>query len=323
MLRLADDWVWDFWLADDGESFHLFFLKAPRSLGDPNLRHWNVTIGHAVSADLTQWQVVEDALRPAAVPAWDDCSTWTGSVVRGDDGLWWMAYTGTSAAEDGLKQRIGIATSPDLYTWTRLGDDAVSTTDARWYEQLPVLEWHDEAWRDPWVIKDPGGEVWHMLITARAASGPGEDRGVIGHAVSADLVTWRVEEPLTAAGSGFGHLEVPQVETVDGRPLLLFSCLGTQLAAKTPGAGGIWAANGETLLGPFDIANARRLTDETLYSGRIVIDRAGRWVMLAFVNAAADGSFVGEITDPMPFDPDLGSPASAPAVHAPIVEEIA
>ena len=29
MLELTDDWVWDFWLADDGVDFHLFFLVAP------------------------------------------------------------------------------------------------------------------------------------------------------------------------------------------------------------------------------------------------------------------------------------------------------
>jgi len=26
VLRLADDWVWDSWVADDGERYHLFFL---------------------------------------------------------------------------------------------------------------------------------------------------------------------------------------------------------------------------------------------------------------------------------------------------------
>ena len=37
--RRADDWIWDSWIADDGERYHLFFLKAPRALGDPDLRH--------------------------------------------------------------------------------------------------------------------------------------------------------------------------------------------------------------------------------------------------------------------------------------------
>ena len=36
MLRLADAWTWDFWLADDGRSYHLYFLKAPRHIGHPD-----------------------------------------------------------------------------------------------------------------------------------------------------------------------------------------------------------------------------------------------------------------------------------------------
>jgi beta-fructofuranosidase len=227
-----------------------------------------------------------------------------------------MFYTGTSSGEEGLKQRIGVAVSRDLHVWTRQQPVAVCVSDGRWYEQLPDIEWHDEAWRDPWVFADPAGDGWHMLITARAAAGPAHERGVLGYARSADLSTWQVAPPLTAAGSGFGHLEVPQVEVVDGRPLLLFSCLGNELASKTPGGGGIWVADGETPLGPFDVANARRLTDETLYSGRIVRDRSGCWVMLAFVNLAAGGGFVGEITDPIPFDPEPPLPVSAPSAAA-------
>ena len=49
MLRLADSWIWDFWFADDGRAFHVFFLQAPRTLGDPELRHVNVAVGHATS----------------------------------------------------------------------------------------------------------------------------------------------------------------------------------------------------------------------------------------------------------------------------------
>ena len=87
MLRLPDSWIWDFWFADDGRAYHVFFLKAPRSLGDPELRHVNVAIGHATSEDLTGWTVAADALAPAASPAFDDVATWTGSVVRGPDGV--------------------------------------------------------------------------------------------------------------------------------------------------------------------------------------------------------------------------------------------
>ncbi len=48
-LTLEDKWVWDLWLAPekvDG-NWHIFFLQAPRSLIDPDLRHANATVGHA------------------------------------------------------------------------------------------------------------------------------------------------------------------------------------------------------------------------------------------------------------------------------------
>ena len=32
VLRLDDYWIWDSWIADDGDLYHLFFLQAPRSL---------------------------------------------------------------------------------------------------------------------------------------------------------------------------------------------------------------------------------------------------------------------------------------------------
>jgi beta-fructofuranosidase len=35
------------------------------------------------------------------------------------------------------------------------------------------------------------------------------------------------------------------------------------------------------LLDPFDVAPAVRLTDESVYSGRLIRDRSGQWVMLA------------------------------------------
>jgi beta-fructofuranosidase len=55
----------------------------------------------------------------------------------------------------------------------------------------------------------------------------------------------------------------------------------------------------DSVLGPFDTGRAVPLTGADLYSGRLVRDRAGQWVMLAFRNLEA-GGFVGEISDPMP-----------------------
>jgi len=56
MLRLPDLWIWDSWIADDGGTYHLFFLQAPRSLGDPDRRHTAARIGHATWTDLVEWE---------------------------------------------------------------------------------------------------------------------------------------------------------------------------------------------------------------------------------------------------------------------------
>ncbi len=74
-LRLEDDWLWDFWTARDGDVFHLFFLRAPRSLRDPELRHHRAVIGHAVSSDLRRWEVLPDALGRGRVGSFDDGAT--------------------------------------------------------------------------------------------------------------------------------------------------------------------------------------------------------------------------------------------------------
>jgi len=303
MLRLADAWTWDFWLADDGRSYHLYFLKAPRHIGHPDQRHWNASIGHATSPDLAAWTVVSDAITPSDSPAFDDIATWTGSVVRGRDGTWFMFYTGVGPADPAPKQRIGLATSADLHHWSKHFGSPVLESDSRWYEQLPDALQPDEAWRDPWVLADPDGDGWHMLVTARACDGPADQRGVIGHARSDDLIHWQAQPPLSRPGEGFGHLEVPQVEVVGGRPVLVFSCLGAGLSDKRREAGmpgGTWCLPCDSPLGPFDVKRAVRITDESLYSGRLVSDRTGRWTMLAFRNHGLDGRFIGELADPMP-----------------------
>jgi len=53
MLSLADCWIWDSWIACDGDTCHLYFLQAPRSLIDPGKRHTAAQLGHATSTDLT------------------------------------------------------------------------------------------------------------------------------------------------------------------------------------------------------------------------------------------------------------------------------
>ncbi len=143
-LRLSDKWLWDFWFAQDGSDYHIFYLQASRSLGKEELRHWNVSIGHAVSQDLRSWNILPDALHPGPAGSWDDYTTWTGSIIR-HDSLWHLFYTGTNRAEKGLVQRIGLATSSDLMHWNRHPANPLITADPRWYEPLDLNLWHEQA----------------------------------------------------------------------------------------------------------------------------------------------------------------------------------
>lgn len=311
MLQLPDSWTWDFWIADTGDEYHLFFLFASKALHVPDRRHRRASIGHAVSTNLTDWTRLPDALVRGDAPAFDEVATWTGSTVRGDDGRWYLFYTGCNDVPTHTTQRIGVAVSDDLVTFTKV-DDLVIEADPTWYEKSDSGVWFDEAWRDPWVYR--GAHEWHMLITARSNAGSAHERGVIGHATSPDLLDWTVREPVSTADGGFGQLEVPQVEFVDGQWVLLFSCLRSEIASRRhadAGAGGVWAATGESASGPFDIAGAVQLTDDSRYAGRIVRDRAGDWQFLAFRNLE-DGVFVGMLADPVPFAALLAEARGAP-----------
>lgn len=304
MLALDDYWTWDFWFAEDGPDIHLFFLKAPRALGDPDLRHRNARIGHAVSTDLRNWTVLPDALGPGAAGAWDDLATWTGSVLRVDDG-WWMYYTGVCHGDDGLRQRIGRAYSTDLTTWTK--DDAfVLEADPAYFEQLDVSVWPDLCWRDPCVFADPDGG-YAMLVTARVPDGPPDGRGVVALLRSDNLTDWIPIGPVTEPGD-FGHLEVPQVVPLNGRYYLVFCAYAfansTSRTTRVPPTTGTHYYVGDSLTGPFKpLSDHLFAADEaaSLYAGKLITDpTTGTPAFLAFHHNAPDGTFIGTLSDPIP-----------------------
>lgn len=309
-LRLDDRWIWDFWIVRDGTNYHVFYLQAPRSLVDSELRHWNVTIGHAASSDLRSWEALPEALAPGSSGEWDDYTTWTGSTI-GHDGMWHMLYTGGSRSEKGLIQRIGLATSRDLITWNKHPDNPLLVLDPRWYEPLDLDSWHDQAWRDPWLVKEPATGRWHAFLTARSASGEADGRGVIGHACSHDLVEWEVLPPITQPGD-FGHLEVPQVVAANGHYYLLFSVPAAHYSARRvatdsegPITGTHYAILGDVFgaaPSPNGLGSGRALSP--LYGGKLVEGPGGEWYFLGWIHRDDSDDFVGEISDPIPVEFD-------------------
>jgi beta-fructofuranosidase len=310
VLSLPDHWVWDSWIADAGDQYHLFFLKAPRTLGNPGLRHTAASIGHATSADLISWMVHDDALRPAR-DGWDDLALWTGSVIQGDDGIWRLYYTAlsTDPGHGARDQRIGIAESDDLFDWRRVSDGPHLRPDPRWYQTIQEDRSASDTWRDPFVFKDPGGDGWHMLICARADGAPRFKDAVLGHARSADMLSWQVQPPLSAP-AGFGQLEVPEVRVVATQPVLLFTCHPDEQSREQVarfGPHSTWYALAASVTGPWDVTQARPFTGEPeLFAASLVQQRDGSWVLLGFRNQEPDGVGSFEILDPIPVSLEHG-----------------
>ncbi|MGD2179159.1 MAG: glycosyl hydrolase family 32 [Anaerolineae bacterium] len=315
-LTLPDKWVWDFWLAQDGPDYHIFYLQAPRSLGDAELRHWNVSIGHAISQDLREWRGLPDALHPGPADgdAFDNYTTWTGSVIW-HEGLWHLFYTGGRRAERGLVQRIGLATSTDLLRWEKHPKNPLIVADPRWYELLDLDLWHDQAWRDPWVFQHPDEGDFHAFITARINHGPADGRGVVAHARSDDLIHWEVLPPVTEPGD-FGHMEVPQLVEIEGCYYLLFCAQASVHSDRWRQRTGVEPLTGihylvaDEPLGPFHLPTDEFLVGDmvgSLYSGKLVLSPEHEWVMLASRMLTPDGAFAGTLSDPFPIRVDRAS----------------
>jgi beta-fructofuranosidase len=300
VLHDPELWIWDSWVADDGDRYHLFFLKAPSALIDPARRHEAARIGHASSTDLVHWEVHEDALAPGEHGGFDDLALWTGSVARGPDGTWRMYYTAlnTSRGYGVRDQQIGLAESDDLFTWRRVGAMPLVAPDPALYKTVEGAV--AETWRDPFVFEHDG--LWHMLITARDPVAPRLYDGVIGHAVSEDMVRWDLQPPVCAP-AGFGQTEVAQVRRVHDRWLLSFTCDPEEQSEEQQAVGHFctWQLELESPLGPIDLRAARPYrTDPKLFAAPLVQTRAGEWVYLGFRNTESEGVLAFHIIDPLP-----------------------
>ncbi|MPQ55762.1 family 43 glycosylhydrolase [Duganella sp. FT27W] len=305
-LHINDKFIWDFWHYEEAGQQHLFFLQADRAIGNPDLRHWNVSIGHAVSTDLRHWTPKGTVFAPSATPAWDDCTTWTGSVIKVDGG-YHLFYTGTSRAENGMRQRIGHAVAASIDgPWERVGSGLALDLDERYYEEHAEGRWHDRALRDPWVLPEKIDGVYHMFFTARRNDGPLYERGVIGHAVSPDLVQWQAMPPVYQGGH-YGQLEVPQVFEREGRWYCVFCNVAPHWseAMRAQHGGGVSGTHylvADHPLGPWQPAPGFLDGDMPCrrYAGKILRDPVtGGDCLMAFEDTGADGQFVGRITDPI------------------------
>lgn len=304
-FALENHWVWDHWILRSEDQLDLFYLHAPKSLGNPSLRHVNAAIGHAVSKDNGKhWEVLPVAVAPRETPDFDDRAIWTGSAIHLPNGGIRLFYTAISQGDGGkLVQRIGWADSEDGVTFTRKRSfhdpkNPPLQAVAPWYETQESTD-GDVAWRDPFVFQEDG--TWHMIVTATLAREKGEQQvGAIGHLTSADLETWEAHPPI-AHHSRFEEMECAQTRLIDGKNWLVFSC--TPMRQNPPTAGFTWIVPGDGPLGSFDFSRAMYLKKTDIYAYQIFEDVEGKWKITGF-HSGDDATFTGTIPDPLDWSLD-------------------
>jgi len=160
-------------------------------------------------------------------------------------------------------------------------------------------------------VPDEADGLVHVLITARSPKGSPDGAGIIAHARSDDFVHWEVLPPLTEPGD-FAQVEVPQLIRGERRCSVLISCLAEDHSEKrrerigATGTTGTFVYTADDFHGPYRAsADVIRPIDEQpgqLYAAKLVEVEPGDWRLLAFLGDV-DGTFAGELTDPLVIDP--------------------
>lgn len=290
MLSRENEWVWDSWFVVDNDQLHAFYLMAPKSLGDPDLRHVNAKVGHSVSVDARHWTHLPDVFGPSEGDEFDNLAIWTGSIIK-ESGLWHFFFTGINRETREGVQKLGHATSHDLVSWSRQSTGPILQADAP-YATTATSTDGKEHFRDPWVFFH-GGE-WHMLVTSTDLDG----WGTVGHATSGNLTDWHLH-PALVQNSHLRQIEVTQTISIEGSWVLIF-CMGPTDIERdgVTKAFGTYSMPAHGPAGPFEIEKTELLIDG-VYAARVVEFR-GETFLLGFLGTAEPDGFLGAISDPVP-----------------------
>ena len=221
----------DFSLVFGSGTWHLFYIRRHQSPGyyaAVNERN----LGHAIADDATDlgsWTVKPTVLQ-VRPDNWDNLHVWAPHVYRKrNDPTYYMFYTGVTAGTPACPgcdiQRIGVATSYDLYTWQRDDSWIYSKNDVRWcYGNRDSTTLPGWQFRDPFVVEDPDtlGHYFMYLATVDTSGTP-----VVGVAKSTgDLRVWRDVGALPktkATMTGAGRVESPHAFRTNGKWWLLYT----------------------------------------------------------------------------------------------------
>jgi beta-fructofuranosidase len=200
----------------DRGHFHVFYLKGFRE-GSGWARH-QTPWGHLRSRDLLEWEVLPNALETGLQSDPDGGACFTGSVIRHGETVH-IFYTGFCPGHPNGREQIMHAVSDDGVHFEKDHNNPVLRLGSDYYG-------YDEDFRDPFVFWREEERCYWMLFTAGAKQPlNGIRRGVVGLAVSEDLLVWTFMPPIYAPDN-YPSLECSDMFRIGEYWYLLFSQYG-------------------------------------------------------------------------------------------------
>ncbi|MCA9130264.1 MAG: glycosyl hydrolase [Planctomycetales bacterium] len=285
--------------------YHLFHLVLPN----------HDFVAHAISDNALNWRRVDNALFIGHPGSWDDLMLWTMHVSQDPyrEGKWRMFYTGLSRRDQGLMQRVGMATSDDLFTWRKspvnwkdrrgstdpelvkearkrlprgISDSIQSIQDStscfplepdpKYYEASIEEARGWVSFRDPFYFRD-ADNGW-LLAAARTNDGPLVRRGCVAAMKETEPNIFTAQPPLHAPQI-YDDIEVPNLFRESGEFYLIGSL---REDAKIR----YWHC--DDLSGPWRNYHDNVLLPKGNYAGRICQDDNGTLLWNFFTDTVAD-----------------------------------
>lgn len=299
--------LWDCWFFQKGGKIHVFYLQAEPS-NDPGKKHGErVSIGHAVTENLIDYEELPAALEPGFGDAWDGLALWTGSVI-GYEGRHYMFYTGRRNNErERWIQRIGVAVSDDddLISWKKYGNNPVLEARGRYgMDNERNALGRLGAWRDPFAFRDPESGKHFMTISARLKGERKEYNGCVAIARMADPISWDLMFPIFAPGV-YDEIECTQVIFFQGNYYLFFSTWAEnyepEFAKKAGARSGLHCYYSKNLFKGYKPVNGNGVVLDNgneMYGVRLLqTDNASEFNAVGWLRTK-EGKYAGVLSDP-------------------------
>ncbi len=191
LIRPEGRYLNDHCLICEGDMWHFFGIVGP--VGKSCFTQGSETsFAHFVSPDLRAWTACPDVLEVEGT--WPDTDHVFAPNVMKKDGVFYMLYAGLDAAR---VQRMCLATSPDLYAWTRHPGNPVIVPSLSWAAWPGFSRAEDDmsACRDAHILQLPeGGYIAYWVAEMNDRCGP--DATCVAASLSRDLVHWQELGPV-------------------------------------------------------------------------------------------------------------------------------